>query len=372
MARSDDQSTPRACAPRAAGRDAAADARPRRAAVGRRRDDPAASRRLARQMAPGAHHLVLRNLHPARSCAGLPASRRALALPVQQLLRRRRRAPRPARGAACSAGPASTRSAHWRAAVDEALQQALPGLPPAALELVELGINHEQQHQELFLTDILATFAENPLEPAYAELRRARLLCDRAADASIAGRDGMVEIGAREEGFAFDCERPRHRVFLHPHRIASRSVTNGEWQQFIADGGYTNPTLWLSEGWDWVQARRSQRAALLERGRQRISPSPAAARSTAPRRSRTSAFTRPMPSPAGPARGCRPRPNGKASPFAPTRCLGNQLDHASAVAAQARRRHLRRRLAMDRPAPISLTPASLPRRARSANTMASS
>ena len=143
----------------------------------------------------------------------------------------------------------------WRARVDEALDDAFANLPPAALELIELGINHEQQHQELFLTDILATFAENPIEPAYAEL---------AAPACFAtepltfhpGRTGIVEIGAREDGFAFDCERPRHRLFLHPHAIASRKVTNGEWAEFIADGGYTNPSLWLSEGWDWVQGER--------------------------------------------------------------------------------------------------------------------
>ena len=140
----------------------------------------------------------------------------------------------------------------WRASVDEALESAFAGLSPDALELIELGINHEQQHQELFLTDILATFAENPLEPCYAEL---------AAPACFAtepltfhkGRTGIVEIGAREGQFAFDCERPRHRLFLHPHAIASRKVTNGEWAEFIADGGYAKPALWLSEGWDWVQ-----------------------------------------------------------------------------------------------------------------------
>ncbi len=140
----------------------------------------------------------------------------------------------------------------WRASVDEALEKAFPNLSSEALELVELGINHEQQHQELLLTDILATFAENPLEPAYAE-----------ADAPVCfatepltfhpGRTGIVEIGATGDSFAFDNERPRHRVFLAPHAIANRRVTNGEWSDFIADGGYRNPTLWLSEGWDWVQ-----------------------------------------------------------------------------------------------------------------------
>lgn len=140
----------------------------------------------------------------------------------------------------------------YRAHVDEALEQALPSLSPAALDLVELGINHEQQHQELFLSDILATFAENPLEPAYGEL--APQACFAIEPLSFHhGREGVVEIGAPETGFAFDCERPRHRVFLAPHRIANRRVTNKEWREFIEDGGYRTPTLWLSDGWSWVQ-----------------------------------------------------------------------------------------------------------------------
>jgi ergothioneine biosynthesis protein EgtB len=140
----------------------------------------------------------------------------------------------------------------WREHVDAALDRALPGLAADVLELVELGINHEQQHQELLLTDILATFAENPLEPVYAPLENAA--CHAPEPLSwLPGRSGVVEIGAAEGGFAFDCERPRHQALLHPHQIASRPVTNGEWQQFVADGGYAAPALWLSEGWDWVQ-----------------------------------------------------------------------------------------------------------------------
>src|SRR5438045_1700766 len=133
----------------------------------------------------------------------------------------------------------------YRAHVDEALERALPSLPPAALELVELGIHHEQQHQELFLTDILATFAENPLEPAYGVLDPAPTAADEELR-WIDGRPGLVEIGADDDSFAFDCERPRHQALLHPHQIASRSVANREWQEFIADGGYRTPTLWLS------------------------------------------------------------------------------------------------------------------------------
>jgi ergothioneine biosynthesis protein EgtB len=146
----------------------------------------------------------------------------------------------------------------YRAQVDAAIAEALPTLPAAALELVELGINHEQQHQELLLTDLLATFAENPLEPAYGELPP--VACFAVEPLSFhPGREGVVEIGATDEGFAFDSERPRHRTFLAPHAIANRKVTNREWAEFIADGGYSTPTLWLSEGWDWVQREAIER-----------------------------------------------------------------------------------------------------------------
>ncbi|MEO8453994.1 MAG: ergothioneine biosynthesis protein EgtB [Sphingomicrobium sp.] len=140
----------------------------------------------------------------------------------------------------------------YRAHVDEALERALPSLPAQVLELVELGIHHEQQHQELFLTDILAAFAENPLEPAYGELPPPA--CFAVEPLSfLPGREGIVEIGAPVASFAFDSERPRHRVFLAAHEIANRRVTNREWREFVDDGGYSTPALWLSEGWDWVQ-----------------------------------------------------------------------------------------------------------------------
>ncbi len=142
----------------------------------------------------------------------------------------------------------------WRALVDAAVVSALPDLPDAALTLVELGIQHEQQHQELLLTDILATFPENPLEPAYGTLERSSCFATEPLQFHP-GREGLVEIGAdSRDAFAYDCETPRHQALLHPHAIAQRCVTNGEWQQFIADGGYANPALWLSEGWDWRQA----------------------------------------------------------------------------------------------------------------------
>ena len=167
------------------------------------------------------------------------------------------RHPRPKRG--MLSRPSLDEVRTWRAHVDEALDRVLPALPSAALDLIELGIQHEQQHQELLLTDILATFAENPLEPAYGNLPAPA--CHAVESLNwLPGREGIVEIGAPDTarstslgtGFAFDCERPRHRILLAPHAIAQRPVTNGEWQQFIADGGYRDPRLWLSEGWDWV------------------------------------------------------------------------------------------------------------------------
>ena len=141
---------------------------------------------------------------------------------------------------------------NYRAHVDEALDEAVPKLPTPALELIELGIHHEQQHQELLLTDILATLAENPLGPAYGEFSTAS--CSAIEPLTfLPGREGIVEIGAGKRGFAFDAERPRHRIFLAGHAIANRRVTNKEWAEFIADGAYRTPTLWLSDGWAWVQ-----------------------------------------------------------------------------------------------------------------------
>jgi ergothioneine biosynthesis protein EgtB len=144
------------------------------------------------------------------------------------------RHPRPKRG--MLSRPPLDEIRAYRAHVDEALDRAIPALPPDAADLVELGIRHEQQHQELLLTDILAAFAENPLEPAYGELPP--VACFAAEPLTfLPGREGIVEIGASDEGFAFDCERPRHRIFLHSHAIANRRVTNGEWREFIDDGG---------------------------------------------------------------------------------------------------------------------------------------
>ncbi|WP_343526151.1 ergothioneine biosynthesis protein EgtB [Sphingomonas sp.] len=142
----------------------------------------------------------------------------------------------------------------YRAHVDAALLAALPDLPAAARELVALGCHHEEQHQELFVTDILHLFSENPLEPAlYPPAPKAPVIMPDPIG-WIEGRAGIARIGHDGQGFAFDCEGPSHDVLLHPHAIADRTITNREWMQFIADGGYRDSRLWLSDGWAWVKA----------------------------------------------------------------------------------------------------------------------
>jgi len=142
----------------------------------------------------------------------------------------------------------------YRVAVDTALADALPGLAPQALALIELGCHHEEQHQELLLTDILHLMSENPLQPAVWPPARKVPVAVPAPIGWIKGATGVVDIGHDGGGFAFDCEGPRHAALLAPHLIADRTVTNGEWQAFIADGGYRDPRHWLADGWAWIKA----------------------------------------------------------------------------------------------------------------------
>jgi ergothioneine biosynthesis protein EgtB len=141
----------------------------------------------------------------------------------------------------------------WRRATDAALLDALPRLAPAARDLVALGLQHEQQHQELLLTDILATFSANPIDPAVWPTPRPAPAPTAQPIGWVPGREGLVDIGHDGDGFAFDCEGPRHRALLHPHALADRLVTNAEWQAFMADGGYSRPEWWLADGWGWVK-----------------------------------------------------------------------------------------------------------------------
>ena len=119
--------------------------------------------------------------------------------------------------------------------------------------LIDLGLHHEQQHQELVLTDIKHLLSLNPMQPAYRDQEEKNAPAMTGIEwLSLDG--GLVEIGHGGEGFCFDNETPRHKQFLNAYSLASRLVTNGEYLDFIADGGYRDPRRWLSEGWDWLQA----------------------------------------------------------------------------------------------------------------------
>ena len=206
-------------------------------------------------MASGAYDLVLRENGARAFSPELSMFRRDLQFPLQFLLQFGRRAAAEAK--ARSDHPPQPRGHHrYREHVDASIARLLEhSAPEAATELIELGCHHEQQHQELLLTDILHLFAQNPLHPAYRSAEPLAVEPD-GADAlqylSLPG--GLIEVGHDGEGFSFDCEGPRHKTFIEPFRLADRLVTNKEWIEFIADGGYRNPLLWLSEGWAKAQA----------------------------------------------------------------------------------------------------------------------
>jgi ergothioneine biosynthesis protein EgtB len=142
----------------------------------------------------------------------------------------------------------------YRAHVDAAVRRLLAGAPSPALQaLVELGLQHEQQHQELILTDLLHHFSHNPLAPAYRPLPPTTDQQPPSPLRFVAFEGGLVEIGHTGAGFAFDNERSRHAVWLAPYELADRLVTEGEYLAFIDDGGYRRPDLWLSDGWDAAQ-----------------------------------------------------------------------------------------------------------------------
>lgn len=148
----------------------------------------------------------------------------------------------------------------YRAFVDDAVSALLSREhDPELFALVELGLNHEQQHQELLLTDIKHAFWCNPLKPAFKQAIAPPSHGSNAPLRFMPGREGIIEIGHRGEGFAFDSETPRHRTLLQPHAIADRLVTNAEYLAFVREGGYREPGLWLSDGWATVQREGWQR-----------------------------------------------------------------------------------------------------------------
>ena len=162
------------------------------------------------------------------------------------------RHPRPQRGLLTR--PAAAEVTRYRAHVDAAMATLLAAPPPGVAALVELGLQHEQQHQELLLTDILHAFAQNPLLPAALPGWR-----EPAGEPSptrfVMCEGGIASIGAAKgAGFHFDNEGPRHRVLLAPHRLASRLVRNAEYLRFMQDGGYDTPAVWMAEGFDRARA----------------------------------------------------------------------------------------------------------------------
>jgi ergothioneine biosynthesis protein EgtB len=148
--------------------------------------------------------------------------------------------------------PGLDRVLAYRAHVDDAIPRACAGSDPSGwASLLELGLQHEQQHQELMLTDLLHAFSCNPMEPAYRN--------GPPPQPAVADLDwwpvepGLRMIGHDGDGFSFDNECPRHRVWLDAFEMASRPVSNAEYRAFIDDGGYRKPLLWLSAGWAMVQ-----------------------------------------------------------------------------------------------------------------------
>jgi ergothioneine biosynthesis protein EgtB len=161
------------------------------------------------------------------------------------------RHPRPQRGVITRPGVDEILA--YRRYVSDAMIRLVDDGRSDAADLIELGLHHEQQHQELILMDIKHALSMNPLFPAYA-LERA----PSTAGALLRWLDfegGLVEIGHAGDGFAFDNEGPRHRTWVDPFALATRLVTCGEYEAFIADGGYRRPEFWLSAGWECVNQR---------------------------------------------------------------------------------------------------------------------
>lgn len=169
------------------------------------------------------------------------------------------RHPRPQRGLLTR--PSLDEVLAYRAAVDDAMLRLLErpeGQTPEAQALVELGINHEQQHQELLLMDILHAFSCNPLRPAYRPVASAEPVAPATGAGAtsdwVAFDGGLHQVGCDGPEFHFDNEGPRHSVWLQPFRLTARPVSNDDWLAFVADGGYRRSELWLSDGWATVQA----------------------------------------------------------------------------------------------------------------------
>ncbi len=173
------------------------------------------------------------------------------------------RHPRPQRGLLSRPGLDEVRAyrAHVDAAVLDWIAHCDADSWARGEPVLALGLQHEQQHQELLLTDILHAFSCNPLWPAYGRMPNLPALPPGPALHWLSHPGGVVEIGHSGTGFCFDNEGPRHQVLLQPFEIANRLVTCGEFADFIADGGYRRPELWLSDGWALARAQDWQAPA---------------------------------------------------------------------------------------------------------------
>ena len=174
--------------------------------------------------------------------------------------------PRPQRG--MLSRPTLEQVIEYRRHVDQGMHELLATaddkLRPELVRRMTLGLNHEQQHQELLLMDIKHNFAVNPLRPAYRDD-----LAETTGTAPALGWEetggGLISLGASTEGFAFDNERPRHQQLVQDHRLATRLVTNGEYLEFMQDGGYDDPRLWLADGWALIHERNWRHPLYWER-----------------------------------------------------------------------------------------------------------
>ncbi|MAT65851.1 MAG: hypothetical protein CMN57_09420 [Gammaproteobacteria bacterium] len=159
--------------------------------------------------------------------------------------------PRPDRG--LMTRPSLRHVMDYRHAVDSRMKRVIGDADHDRLAIIELGLHHEQQHQELLLMDAKHLLSRNPLDPAYADIDVARAAPPAPLE-WLAFEPGLVEIGAAASTFHYDNESPRHACWLQPFEIASRVVTNGEYLEFVRDGGYRKPMLWLADGWAAVNA----------------------------------------------------------------------------------------------------------------------
>jgi ergothioneine biosynthesis protein EgtB len=153
--------------------------------------------------------------------------------------------------------PSVEQVAAYRAHVDAAVETLIGDVAPArlreVLRILEIGLNHEQQHQELILTDILHALAENPDCPAYDPAWRLPRTGSKTTEGFAEVPEGIRTIGHQDKSFCFDNEQPAHRALVGPVGVGRGLVTNAQWLEFMADGGYARPELWLSDGWATVQ-----------------------------------------------------------------------------------------------------------------------